>query len=242
MVLTQIHYRNGLNMHNKSQDKNTHNETQLDNVYLTHIAKDEWNDVQAYHIETSNAWRFVALIAIIALAIVSVVAMCMVNQDKHKTLVFERDSLGNLSALGLATKTLSIDNKVVAHQLANFITAIREVPQDVAIKRRNINIVHKMADTKLHDILDKMFVARYTNAGDGQVLVVINNIKPLEGGKSWEIRWHEESLPNISAKSVTNWSSVVSFKHLDIIDPDVQLINPAGIFISYFHPVEDISE
>jgi len=244
---------------NKSKPNKLDEHGRLENVYLTHIAKNKWNDIQAYHIESANAWRFVALIAIVALVIIAFVAMYMINQDKHKILVFERDNLGNLSALGLATKTLNIDNRIVAHQLANFITAIREVPQDVAIKRRNINIVHKMSDSKLHEALDKMFITRYSQAVDGQVLVGIDNIKPLEGGKSWEIRWHENSAVGSTGsteaaetsevrvtkslgRDFSNWSAVVTFKRLEILTPEVQLINPAGIFVTYFHPVEDISD
>lgn len=226
---------------NQNVDKNLDN-SKAQNSYLYHIAQDGWNDLQAYHIETANAWRVVALFAIVALIIVSGVAMYMVNQDKHKALIFERDSIGNLQALGLATKTLKIDNKIIAHQLANFIIAVREVPQDVTVKRRNINIVHKMADTKLRNFLDQMFVKRYAQAKDGGVLVGIDNIKPIEGGNSWEIRWHENPSTNILGMVVSYWSAIVTFKRLEVSDADVQLINPAGIFITYFNPVEDISD
>ena len=233
-------HTNKANQANKSKLDNTNNV--LDNVYLSHIAKDGWNDIQAYHVETASSWRFVALVSIVALVIVAFVAMYMVNQDKHKVIVFERDSLGNLSALGLATKTLNIDNRIVAHQLANFIIAIREVPQDMAVKRRNINLVHKMADTLLYDMLDKMFIARYSQARDEQVTVGIDNIKPLEGGKSWEVRWHENSPTGALGRVVSNWSAVVTFKRLEMVDPEVQLINPAGIFVKYFNPVEDVND
>ena len=226
---------------NLNFNKNLDN-SKAENTYLYHIAQDGWNHLQAYHIETANAWRFVAVFAIVALIIVSGVAMYMVNQDKHKALVFERNSIGNLQALGLATKTLNIDNKIVAHQLANFIIAIREIPQDVAVKRRNINMVHKMSDTKLHSALDQMFVTRYGQSKDNVVLVGVDNIKPIEGGRSWEVRWHESSSMNALGKAVSNWSAIVTFKRLEVSDVDVQLINPAGIFITYFSLAEDIGD
>ena len=87
------------------------------NVFLSHIEQDNWNDIQAYHIENETIWRNIAVLAIIALVIVAIVSMYFVNQDKHKTLIYEKDSLGNVSFLGIATTTFNIDNKVVAHQL-----------------------------------------------------------------------------------------------------------------------------
>jgi type IV secretory pathway TrbF-like protein len=207
------------------------------NVYLKHIEQDGWNDIQAYHIENSMVWRNIAIIAIIALAVVALLSMYLVNQDKHKTLIYEKDSTGNITFLGLATKTFNIDNKVVAHQLANFITALREVTPDIAIRRRNINIVHKMIDPKIQEALDKMIIGQYTKAENNQILVDITSIKPLQGGKSWVINWVEH-ISNTS--STTNWSATITFELLDTVEPDVQLINPIGLFVGYIHPTEDI--
>lgn len=209
-----------------------------DNVYLSHLEQDGWNDIQAYHIENESAWRMVAILSIIALVVVSLFAMYMVNQDKHKVVVFEKDSLGNLTALGLANKTLAVDNKIVAHQLANFIIALREVPLDGVLKRRNIDLVHKMTDAKLKNEVDKMLISQYSKAQ--QIIVTLNQIKPLQGGKSWEVNWKEEaSLQDIN--KVSNYSSVITFVREDNLDSQSQLVNPIGLFVTYLHPTEDIN-
>jgi type IV secretion system protein VirB5 len=212
------------------------------NVYLNQMEQDGWNDIQAYHIENESAWRSVAIIAICALVIVSLFAMYMVNQDKHKVLVFEKDSLGNITTLGLATKTINVDNKIIAHQLANFITALREVPKDTRLKRRNIDIVHKMIDPKIKPQIDEMLIKEYSRAIDSVIAVNLNQIKPLESGKSWEISWSEvEILADGSNGKATNFSSVVTFIRRDSIDTQIQLVNPIGLFITYINPVEDIN-
>ncbi|MFN7094934.1 MAG: type IV secretion system protein [Burkholderiales bacterium] len=215
--------------------------TQEENVYLSHIEQDAWNEIQAYHIENKSAWRNVAILAVLALVLVAVGAMYMVNQDKHKVLVFEKDSLGNITTLGLATTTFKVDNKMIAHQLANFVIALREVPLDVALKRRNIDMLHKMIEPKLQTVIDQMLIEQYTKAKDEQILVNIKSIKPLEGGKSWEISW-QESPANLlnSTEGITSWSTSVTFSRLDTVDPSVQLVNPIGLFITYIHPVQDI--
>lgn len=212
------------------------------NVYLNHIEQDEWNDLQAYHIESKLAWRNIALLAIIALMVVAIYSMYLVNQDKHRTLIFEKDNLGNITALGLATRTFNVDNKIVAHQLYNFIVALREVPLDVALKRKNIEIVHKMIDPKIRDSIDKLLIAEYLKAKDRQITINVTSLKPLEGGKSWEIAW-QESLMNEVGKvlDTASWSTIVTFKRLDTVAPDVEIINPIGLFITYLHPTEDIS-
>jgi len=154
----------------------------------------------------------------------------------NKTLVYEKDSTGNITFLGLATKTFNIDNKVVAHQLANFIIALREVPSDIAIRRRNIDTVHKMIDPKIQVGLDKMIIGQYTKANSNQILVDITSIKPLQGGKSWVVNWVE----HVSELS-TSWSTTVTFELLETVEPDVQLVNPIGLFVRDIHPTQDIN-
>jgi type IV secretory pathway TrbF-like protein len=217
-------------------------DTSTENVYLKHISQDSWNETQAYHIENESVWRNIAILAIIALAVVSVYAMYCVNQDKHKTLIFEKDSLGNITTLGLATKTFNVDNKVVAHQLANFIRNLREIPLDINVKRRNIDMVHKMIDPKIREQVDRMIIAQYAKT-HGLILLISTNIKPLEGGVSWQVNWEERVMENGATTSgVTTWSSVIAFKRLDSLEPNVQLINPIGLFITYLHPTEDINK
>jgi len=211
------------------------------NVYLSHIEQDGWNDVQAYQIENATAWRNIAVLAIIALVFVSIYAMYIASQDKHKTLIFEKDSVGNITTLGLATTSFNVDNKMIAHQLANFILALREVPLDVAVKRRNIDLVHKMIDPKIRTAVDQMLINQYTAAKDGQIVVEVNSIKPLSGNKSWEITWSEvasNSMNNVQA--ATTWSTIITFTRLDTVMPAVQIVNPIGLFITYLHPIQDL--
>ena len=217
--------------------------SEQENVYLSHIEQEGWNDIRAYHIANESAWRIVAILAIIVLMIVAVYAMYIVNQDKHKTLIFEKDSLGNITTLGLASKTFNIDNKIIAHQLANFIVALREVPKDTMLKRRNIDLVHKMIEPKIRAQVDRLLIEHYTMVADKQIVVEVSSIVPLEGAKSWSVHWFEETL-NSNGESVKrqNFSSVITFSKANIIDPETQLANPIGLFIIYIHPVEDIHD
>jgi type IV secretion system protein VirB5 len=207
------------------------------NPFLAHIEQNEWNELHAYHIEKETAWRNIAYVAILALLIVSVVSMYYINQDKHKTLVFEKDSLGNITFLGLANKTLTVDNKIVAHQLANFIIALREVPRDIAIKRRNIELIHKMIDAKLQTTIDKKIIAQYVKAANGTIVVDISSVRPLSA-KSWIINWQE----HVENGETTNWGSTLSFEKLDTVEPSIQLVNPIGLFITDINPTEDIND
>ncbi len=214
--------------------------TDNSNVYLKHIEHDGWNDMHLYHIENQAVWRNLAVLAIIALMVVSICAIYIVNQDKHKTIVFEKDGLGNLITLGLSTQTLSVDNKIVAHQLINFITGLREVPQDINVKRRNIDLVHKMIEPKLRKQIDQMIIEQYTK--NKTIMVAVRSIRPMQGGNSWQIVWDEKYVDSTSnnIESTLSFSSVITFKHLDNITLEVQLVNPIGLFITYINPVQDI--
>ena len=161
---------------------------------------------------------------------------------RNKVLVFEKDSLGNITTLGLASKTINVDNKIIAHQLANFTIALREVPKDAVLKRRNIDIVHKMTDPAIKAQIDQMFITQYSKYIDTVIAVNLNQIKPLESGKSWEISWSEqEVLADGNTGKTTNFSSVISFIRKDSLDTKTQLVNPIGLLITYIHPVEDIN-
>lgn len=210
------------------------------NIYLRHIEQNGWNDMHLYHIENQAVWRNLAILAIIALMIVSVCAMYIVNQDKHKTIVFEKDNEGNLITLGLATRTLNIDNKIVAHQLMSFITSLREVPQDINVKRRNIDQVHKMIQVNLRRQIDGMIIEQYSK--NKTIMVNVKSIRPMQGGNSWQIVWDEKYVDGTSnnIENSLSFSSVVTFKHLDNLALDVQLVNPTGLFITYINPVQDI--
>jgi type IV secretory pathway TrbF-like protein len=210
------------------------------NIYLAHIKDDKWSDMHAYHLENAIFWRHIAYFMIFSLVCVVSAAMYFINQDKHKTLIFEKDSLGNITLLGLASKTFTVDNKMVAHQLANFIIALREVPSSTSLKKRNIELVHAMVSPKIKNLVDQILVTQYANNKD--VIVTINQIKPLSDGKSWIISWQETQNTNNNSLSKTSYySSVISFTLLENVNPKIQLLNPIGLFIEYINPTEDIN-
>lgn len=217
-----------------------HTKDNVKNAYLQHIEQDGWNDMHLYLVEGQAVWRNVAVLAIIALMVVSIYAIYITNQDKHKTVVFEKDSLGNLITLGLATTTLNVDNKIIAHQLMNFITALREVPEDINLRRRNIDMVHKMIEPKLRKQIDQMIIDQYTK--NKVVLITVKSLRPMQGGHSWQMVWEEKYLSSngTNVENTQNFSSVVTYKKLDSIGLEVQLVNPAGLFVTYINPVPDI--
>ena len=215
------------------------------NSFLNHIEQDHWNDIQANSMENESVWKKMAILAFIGLIIVSIYAMFITNQDKHKTIVYREDALGNLQVMGIATSTLKVDNRIVAHQLKYFIEALREVPIDVNLKKRNIDLVHKMIDPKIKSIVDQLLIDQYSKVKDqnGFIEVQINNIKPLEGGRSWEIRWTEKSSGSDKEMGAeTSWDATVTFKQLTTSDAATQLVNPAGLYITYINPTQDIIE
>lgn len=229
-------------MNKVSRNFDTANE-QVKNSYLAHIEQASWNDIQAYHLTKEITWKILAIISVISLLIVSIVSIILINQNKHKVLVFEKDNLGNLSTLGIATKTLSIDNKILAHQLANFIIAIREVPKELSIKKRNISLVHSMVAMANIEYFDKLIINQYHSASGRGVVVTINRIKPIIKDKSWEVNWQEKIDNDRGINDIKYFSANIVFSlATEVLYPEIQLLNPTGILISYFNPVADINQ
>lgn len=213
------------------------------NTFLESIEYKGFSDLRAYHIANERSWRFFAFIAIFAMIIVSAYAIYTINQDKHKVIVFERDNDNSLIALGIASKSLKADNKLLAHQLALFISALREVPLDNYIKKRNINTIHKMVIPKIKNQLDNMLIKSYSENRDKAVNVVIDRILPLQGNKSWSIHWHEETYSTSGELlNSASYSSIVSYVFEQSMDTETNLINPLGMFINYINPTQDIND
>ena len=213
------------------------------NSFLKNIENDYWFDSRAYHIENEVFWRRIALICVCLSVVIIFVSMYYINQDKHKVIVYEKNSLGDLTLLGLASKSLKVDNKVIAHQLANFIIALREAPMDIDLKKRNIEIVHKMIFPKMTNTVDQLIINQYKLALNGKINITINKIKPFESGNSWVVNWVEHhTLQDGTNLKPKNFSSIISFKINEDVDYKVQLINPIGIFITYVFPVEDFND
>lgn len=226
-------------MIDKIKDKFWRTKQNNENAYLHSLGQNSWNELHAYHMESAAVWRMVAVVAIMMLMLVSIFAMYFISQDKHKTLIYERDSQDNIHFMGLATKTFAVDDKIIAHQLASFILALREVPQDINLKRRNIDTVHKMISENLLAYVDKLIIGQYTSLKNGSIVVKFTSLKPMEGGKSWEISWTESNTADLLIK---HWSALITFKRLDSVKPDIQLVNPIGLFITYINLVEDIND
>jgi type IV secretory pathway TrbF-like protein len=207
------------------------------NVFLKHIEEDHWHDIRAYHLYNEIIWRNISIIMLILLVIITITSMYFVNQDKHKTLIYEKDDRGNLTLLGISNKTFNIDNKIIAQQLANFIISLREVSVDINLRRRNIKLVHSFIEPKLIDVVNKMIIEQYKHVKEDSISVELISIKPLEGNNSWMISWREVSNKN----ELSYWSTTITFKRTDILDNTMQLYNPAGLIITYVNPVMDIN-
>ena len=213
------------------------------NSFLKNIENDYWFDSRAYHIENEIFWKRIAFICVFITVTIILISTYYVNQDKHKVIVYEKNSLGDLTLLGLASETLKVDNKIIAHQIANFITALREVPSDINLKKRNIDIVHKMIVSRMFTNIDQLIINQYKLAYNGKISIVINKIKPFEGGRSWIVNWMEyQTLQDGTILKPKNFSSVVSFTRNENIDYKLQLVNPIGLFITYIFPVEDFND
>lgn len=207
------------------------------NSFLKHIEEDHWHDIRVYHVENEIIWRNAAIIMLFMLVSVVIIAMYFVNEDKHKTIVYEKDDRGNLTLLGIASKTFNIDNKIVAQQLATFIVALREVSLDNNLRRRNIKLVHSFVDAKLIPMINKMILEQYNKARDDILYIELISIKPLVGNKSWVISWKEANNKN----EVSYWSTTLTFIRVDSVDQNIQFYNPTGLVIKYINPVMDIN-
>ena len=105
----------------------------IQNPYFNN--RKDWNAI--YDKEKANAsmWRMFGFISIF-ISLFAIGGMIYVAQlPSIVPFIFKEDASGGITALGIPSSELKVDNRVVANQLAVFVEALRQVPNSDEMKR-----------------------------------------------------------------------------------------------------------
>ena len=133
---------------------------------------------------------------------------------------------------------------VYKYFLSKFLKNTREIPLDPVVYRENLSASYgfltKNAAIKLQTMLKtEKTMERF---GHQTVQINISTILPLEGGRSYQIRWTEETFTiGTGEKKVTPYSGIFTVQLIKSDDEAQLAINPIGLYISDFSWSKDAS-
>lgn len=197
----------------------------------------KWDEREGEIIEQNYNLRrisFGLVIVIMALA----AALCY-KAVTENTLVYvvETDiKTGEVRNVGTANSMANYtpNDEVYSYFIRKFVQDIRSVPLDEVVYNKQLSTAYSFLTKDGANILTSRMEAenRVEKLHRATVQVTINSVIPMEGGKSYQVRWSEvEYRAGAGKKEVTPYTGVFTFELIKTDDKEKLAINPLGIYI-----------
>jgi type IV secretory pathway TrbF-like protein len=200
----------------------------LENPYLNN--RKDWNEIYAKEKSNASMWRMFGFINMF-ITLISVIGVIYIAQlPSVVPYLFKEDAMGGITALGIPNTIMKVDNRIIANQLATFVTNLRQVPSSDDIRKTYVHRVKMMSTSELFQRnLAPMLKDEYALIGTGTLDINITAILPISQGL-WEIEWFETR----NGAKIGKFKSTISYKRLNTLakDPNELIWNPIGIIIT----------
>ena len=177
---------------------------------------------------------FGLILVIIALA----GALCY-KEVTENTLVYvvETDiKTGEVRNVGTANSMANYtpNDEVYSYFIRQFVQDIRSVPLDEVVYNKQLSTAYSFLTKDGANILTARMEAenRVQKLHNATVQVTINSVIPMEGGKSYQVRWSEvEYRAGAGKKEVTPYTGVFTVEQIKTNDKEKLAVNPLGLYI-----------
>ena len=143
-----------------------------------------------------------------------------------------------------ASANYQVGEAVYKYFLSKFLKNTREIPLDPVVYKENLTTSYGFLTKDAALKLQTMLKTEKTTEKFGHQTVQINisTILPMEGGRSYQIRWTEETFTiGNGEKKVTPYSGIFTVQTIRSDDEEQLAINPIGLYISDFSWSKDAS-
>lgn len=152
---------------------------------------------------------------------------------------------GEVRGLGTAQEMRDFQPTEQMNQyfVKQFITDVRGVPLDPVVYKANLTRAQAYLTVDGASLLaSKMQDEKLTERfGKSTVQIQINSIVPMEGGKSYQVRWTEaEYSINGQKTNNTTYTGIFTVEHIATKDEQQLAKNPVGLYISNFSWSRDV--
>lgn len=105
--------------------------------------------------------------------------------------MFKEDGSGGITALGLANQEMQVNQPMIASQVRNFVISLEQVPASKDLRAENVaKVMNMTTENSFATNFAPMLRERYKTVGNGEVLVQIKNVLPIQKN-SWTVDWVE---------------------------------------------------
>lgn len=198
----------------------------------------KWDEREGEIIEQNyNLRRILILLGIVIVALAAGLTY-KATSDYSTVYVVETDiKTGEIRNIGTAAKMNNYQptDQMYAYFIKQFITNIRTVPLDEVVFKNNINDAYNFVTKNGANILQSKMENDGTlkKLGHSTVQVEFTNILPMDGGKSYQVRWTEvEYGMNNGEKIVTPYTGVFTVEIIKSKKKEQLDANPLGIYIT----------
>lgn len=137
------------------------------------------------------------------------------------------------------------DEQVYSYFVRQFVQDVRSIPLDEVVYKNQLREAYYFLTQDGANVLQSRFddEKRAQKFGKATVQVTIQSIIPMDGGKSYQVRWSEvEYLINSKGggdKNVSQYTGMFTVDLLRTKDKDILKYNPLGMYILDFRWEED---
>lgn len=200
-------------------------------------ASRKWDEREGGIIEQNNLLR--KLIFASAGALVVLAAALCYKSITENTLVYvvETDiKTGEVRNVGTANSMANYtpNDAVYSFFIRQFVQDIRNVPLDgVVYSNQHTRAVGFLTNDGANILQNRMEAEqRDKKLNHSTVQVTINSVLPMEGGKSYQVRWTEvEYKLGSGQKEITPYTGVFTTEIIKTNDKEKLAVNPLGIYI-----------
>lgn len=207
----------------------------LETPYLK--AKQEWDQRLGKSFAEIRLWRWMTLLLVALLAIISISLLVVSAQQKNVVYIAQVEKGGQVVNVAPLTIPYQPDQAQVEYFLGQFIELVRGLPLDPVVAKQNwlkaYAYLSQRGAAQLNILMQQQ--NPLTLLGKQTITVTVNSINPLSA-ISYEIDWTETAVDN-NGQTIAqkNWSGVFT---VSVHAPKTQqqiLINPLGIYIDNLH-------
>ena len=207
------------------------------------LAASKWDKREGEIIEQNYNLRRL-LIGMMLVIVVLGGALCYKSiSENYLVYVVETDiKTGEVRNVGTVARmdNYTPNDQVYAYFIRQFVIDTRSIPLDEVVYKNQLKNALGFLTKDGANILDSRLRAENRQLGRETVQVSITSILPLEGAKSYQVRWTEVKYTTGSGeRKVTNYTGVFTTEIIKSDKKEQIAVNPLGLYISDFRWEQD---
>ena len=206
-------------------------------------ASHKWDEREGEIIEQNYNLRRL-LIGMMLVIVALGGALCYKSvSENYLVYVVETDiKTGEVRNVGTVSRmeNYTPNDQVYAYFIRQFVMDTRNIPLDEVVYKNQLRNAFGFLTKDGATILDSRLRAENRQIGRETVQISITSLIPMEGGKSYQVRWNEvKYTTGQGGKKVTPYTGVFTTEIIKSEDKEQLAVNPLGLYISDFRWEQD---